>query len=89
MLSKILFGSAVFLFIVGGAYLRWCNYQQEKEADRLGVRVFSRFRWTTIDDNDPKCTHELGHAYRVTGLLMTVNTTLFVFIAWITHKANW
>jgi hypothetical protein len=72
-----IFGLGVFfLFAVGGAYLKYLNYRQEKEAYRLGVRMLSRGKWTWIDDSDPRCTPELGHAYRLTNLLMTVNFTV-------------
>jgi len=61
-------GAGVFLLAVGGPYLRYLNYRQEKEAERSGVRVLSRFKWTSIDDNDPRCTPEHGHAYRLANL---------------------
>jgi hypothetical protein len=89
IMGRYIFGTATFLFVVISAYLKYLNYRQEKEAGRLGVRILFRFKWTIIDDYDPRCTAELGHAYRLTNLLATANLTAFVAMAVLTREVDW
>lgn len=81
--------TSIFFFIVGGFYLKYLNYRQEKEAERLGVPVKSRSKWTTIDDKDPRCSPELGHAYRLTNRLMTLNMVTFIGIFTLMTQVDW
>jgi hypothetical protein len=89
VVADYVLGASLFLFVVGGGYFKYLNYQQEKEADRLGVRVLSRLKWTHIDDNDPRCTPELGHAYRLTNLLFIVNFTTSAALFVLATKIGW
>lgn len=88
-MGRYIFATSLFLFVVGSSYLWYLNYRQEKEAERLGVRILMSFNWTIIDDDDPRCSPELGHAHRLTNLLATVNLTVFCAMAVLTHEMEW